>query len=369
MQLTEAQYQEHRTREQLIDFRNNSNERLNIMRTHGYKMNSIQSSQFNADIWDQIDHALRILDDAYGDLPEDEYPDVSSVFNIVRERFNPTHKYLRGRLNRLNDEIPIIRLSGNTPQLKERLRGLGVIVPPTITLGGSAPQKRQRLRDLGEKVADDATGIVCRARLLALQDAYPTPDRPWCIAQLRALQETFPRIPTDGNKEVLRERLEELGEQIPEFTGRIYRGGSPGRHNNVRISLDAIMAVYVCVFDDDGHKRVRQIHEDNRRAKVELGVDFIWTRLLMMTSYHGRLAGVARSNLMYHVLGKKFELRGLEDYDQEADHNPSRRFIMRDQDEDRTTRRQADRRRFRNAVKAMIRTFKSSTVAYQVAAD
>ena len=129
------------------------------------------------------------------------------------------------------------------------------------------------------------------------------------------------------------------------------------------------MAVYVCVFDDDGHKRVRQIHEDNRRAKVELGVDFIWTRLLMMTSYHGRLAGVARSNLMYHVLGKKFELRGLEDYDQEADHNPSRRFIMRDQDVDRTTRRQADRRRFRNAVKAMIRTFKSSTVAYQVAAD
>ncbi len=372
---TPEQFRESIIRRELTRIRENCNERLNIMRVHDYRQDRIQSSPFNADIWNQIDHALRILDDAFGGLPEVNYPDVSVVFSIVRERLNPNANYLRDRLNRLNDEIPI------------------------ITLGGSVPEKRQRLRDLGVSVADDATGT-------------------WCNDMLRELRADNPRHRTDGTIDVLRERLEEL-EEIPEFTERIYRGGSPGRHNGVNISLDAIMSIYVCVFDDDGNRR--RPHPDELEEPIGYGADFIWTRVLQMTNYHGRMGGVARSNLMYHVLGKKFELRDTTDIDPEnfaaasaaVEHllplaipdgdggprerayellsdlsdgfldpgncaptvrggeitqvrylTPSRRYYIDGQPEERTNRRMNDRAQFRRACKYLLRLFARSVVEY-----
>ena len=47
---------------------------------------------------------------------------------------------------------------------------------------------------------------------------------------------TWRRTRTDGTVDQLRERLEVL-EEIPEFTNRIYRGGSPAMHNGVKKSL------------------------------------------------------------------------------------------------------------------------------------
>jgi hypothetical protein len=376
IELTPEQVRESIIRRELTRIRENCNERLNIMRVHGYRQERIQESPYNADIWNQIDHSLRILDDAFGDLPEDNYPDVSVVFGIVRECLNPTANYLRGRINELNDTIP------------------------RITLGGTVPEKRQRLIDLGEEVPDNASGA-------------------WCNNRLRELKEANPRIVTSGSVEELRNRLEARGEVIPEFTGRIYRGNSPGRHNNVNVSLDAIMSVYVCVFDDDGNRR--RLNPDELEGPIGYGADFIWTRVLQMTNYHGRMAGVARSNLMYQVLGKKFELRGTTDIDPEgfaaasavveprlplaiSDGNgtlrerayellsnlsdgfldqgncsptvrgreitvvnyltPSRRYRIDGEPEERSRRRIGERAQFRRACKFLIRLFARSDVQY-----
>lgn len=60
------------------------------------------------------------------------------------------------------------------------------------------------------------------------------------------------------------------------------------------LKLAQIMALYVCVFDENGELR--------RNPDGEfIGMKTIWNQLLLMSPYHGR-SGTARSNLMYHGL-------------------------------------------------------------------
>ena len=278
--LSDKQRREVETREYLSQARRNSSERLNIMRTLGYSEQTIRESQFNSDIWAQIDHALRILDQRYGNVDPEALSNtaVSDVFGIVRKK----------NLLSLND-------------------------------------LKQRIREHNEK------------------------------------PETATPLRLYGTKTDLHERLHDAGVLIPSHANGIWRGKKkPREYPNVSLSYSAIMAVYVSVFADLGIHRTRTIGGQD----VRLGVDFIWTRLLMMTPYHGRLAGVARANLMYANLAKRFELTDLGDEVPGENIQPSRRYILEDQTSGRTERRQAERKKFRNAVKELIRVFKNSDVPY-----
>lgn len=338
--LTQYQQRELRTRDVLKAIRQDCNDRLNIMRIYGYKQEEIQASPYNSDIWNQIDHAFRILDDELGRVEEENYPDVRAVFGVRRE-----------------------------------------LIPPTTE---------------------------------------------WCKVQLRRLKQQNPDIRIGGPLQELRERLCDNGIEVPATENRIYREGveSGTRKSSINseqgtVSIDGIMSLYVCVFDNFGRRRQLELIEND--PEFGYGADFIWTRVLQMTNYHGRLGGVARSNLMYHVLGKKFELLGTEDFDpglaaaiippenfpiqipeggespRERAYQvlleqsngyltaencsprisqngptitsisfmtPSRRYILPDQPPERTARRRQERTQFRRACKFLLRVFARSDVEY-----
>ena len=70
-----------------------------------------------------------------------------------------------------------------------------------------------------------------------------------------------------------------------------------------------LMTLYVCVFDEEGKvRRKKDIHDSNGEVVIPaprppefIGIGFIWSRLLLMSPYHGK-SGTARANLMYQGL-------------------------------------------------------------------
>ena len=102
-----------------------------------------------------------------------------------------------------------------------------------------------------------------------------------------------------------------------------------------------------------------------RSAKIEekpdtqqfIGVDFIWSRLLTMSPFHGIFGGVPRANLMMYGL--------------QATHEPGRdsvRYQRIDDAADRFDRmyeRQLTRRAWRKSLKILIRLFRDAMITQE----
>lgn len=115
--------------------------------------------------------------------------------------------------------------------------------------------------------------------------------------------------------------------------------------------MNAIMSLYCCVFDND--RRLRW----NENTGEFIGVDFVWSRLLLMSQYHGGASGIPRANLMWYSLTENFPRGG------GADELFSPRIQLGDSDSPAYIARQNARRNWRRAMKALIRIFRDAGLA------
>ena len=154
------------------------------------------------------------------------------------------------------------------------------------------------------------------------------------------------RVEVYDRFEAWESRMQRLGLNVPAQNGSISRtDGFP--------KLNSIMAVYVLVieYDDQDRPRLRR----NPDTQQFIGVDFIWSRLLTMSPFHGIFGGVPRANLMMYGL--------------QATHEPGRnsvRYQRIDNALDRFDRmydRQLTRREWRKSVKILIRLFRDAMIA------
>lgn len=115
--------------------------------------------------------------------------------------------------------------------------------------------------------------------------------------------------------------------------------------------MNAIMSLYCCVFDNN------QFLRRNENTGLFIGVDFIWSRLLLMSQYHGGASGVPRANLMWYVLTERFQGRA-------SPGNPGELFSPRiqlgDDDSPAYITRQIARKNWRKAMKLLIRIFRDA---------
>lgn len=118
--------------------------------------------------------------------------------------------------------------------------------------------------------------------------------------------------------------------------------------------MNAIMSLYCCVFDNE--RRLRR----NENTGEFIGVDFIWSRLLLMSQYHGGASGIPRANLMWYVLTERFQGRPSRG---NAGELFSPRIQLSDSDSPAYIARQNARRNWRRAMKALIRIFRDAGLA------
>ena len=118
--------------------------------------------------------------------------------------------------------------------------------------------------------------------------------------------------------------------------------------------MNAIMSLYCCVFDNE--RRLRR----NENTGEFIRVDFIWSRLLLMSQYHGGASGIPRANLMWYVLTERFQGRPSRG---NAGELFSPRIQLGDIDSPAYIARQNARRNWRRAMKALIRIFRDAGLA------
>ena len=118
--------------------------------------------------------------------------------------------------------------------------------------------------------------------------------------------------------------------------------------------MNAIMSLYCCVFDND--RRLRR----NENTGEFIGVDFVWSRLLLMSQYHGGASGIPRANLMWYVLTERFQGRASRG---NAGELSSPRIQLGDDDSPAYIARQTARRNWRRSMKALIRIFRDAGLA------
>ena len=125
---------------------------------------------------------------------------------------------------------------------------------------------------------------------------------------------------------------------------------SGGTRSKPKPKMNAVMSLYCCVFDNN--RRLRR----NENTGDFISVDFIWSRLLLMSQYHGGASGIPRANLMWYVLTERFE--GRRDG---SLFTP--RIQLGDDDSPAYIARQTARRNWRRAMKALIRIFRDAGLA------
>lgn len=103
-----------------------------------------------------------------------------------------------------------------------------------------------------------------------------------------------------------------------------------------------MMPLYVCVFDGTGRLRL------NNQKKF-IGLDFIWSKLLLMSPFHGR-SGTARANLMFY---------GLRNYDRK---NTNKKYKYNDTKKEHLNRR-AVWRKWRKLIKEFLRALRDADQA------
>jgi len=141
--------------------------------------------------------------------------------------------------------------------------------------------------------------------------------------------------------QLLNEFVADLDEDAQEqFNIQYYAVGQNAGNLRVnQLRINQIMSVYVCVFDENQNLRMHNGHF--------IGVDFIWSKLLLMSPFHGK-SGTARSNLMYW---------GLRTYNNR--HMPNQQYRYMD-DEDTHQERRDLWSQWRRGIKALIRGFRNA---------
>ena len=139
--------------------------------------------------------------------------------------------------------------------------------------------------------------------------------------------------------------LSDLGKAIPPSDGnKISRIGTG---TSMFPSLTTVMALYVLVIEDDGISLKLRCNGDGKFV----GVDFIWSRMLTMSPFKGKVGGVARANLMMY---------GLNPHENSSPAHESMRYVPFTSDDAKAKfeRRQLQRREWRKACKLLIRIFR-----------
>jgi hypothetical protein len=133
----------------------------------------------------------------------------------------------------------------------------------------------------------------------------------------------------------------ELDEDAHEQFNVLYYalGINAGNLRVIPLRMNQIMSAYVCVFDGNQNLRTHN--------GQFIGVDFIWSKLLLMSPFHGR-SGTARSNLMYW---------GLRTYNNR--HMPNQQYQYMD-DQATHQERRVVWQRWRRGIKALIRHFRDA---------
>ena len=144
--------------------------------------------------------------------------------------------------------------------------------------------------------------------------------------------------------EFYRRSFNEAGIDFPETSEKISKVGTEYP------KLNSIMSVYSTVveYNDAGDPVLRRNPENNRFV----GVDFIWSRVLTMSPYHGAFGGVARANLMMYGLQATHESGA-----NSVRYQPISQGEIGIQE---MYERQKKRRAWRKAVKLLIRLFRDS---------
>ena len=139
--------------------------------------------------------------------------------------------------------------------------------------------------------------------------------------------------------------LSDLDKDVPTSDGnKISRIGTGA---SMFPSLTTVMALYVLVIEDDEQSLKLRCNGDDQFV----GVDFIWSRMLTMSPFKGKVGGVARANLMMY---------GLNPHENSSPAHESKRYVpfTSDDAESRFEQRQLQRREWRKACKLLIRIFR-----------
>ena len=192
---------------------------------------------------------------------------------------------------------------------------------PEVSLKNWQPRTQE---DSAFFEAVNAIRLDMTVRLNEMRPGYPV-DHPDVAHALQLLDGFVAELDEDAHEQ---------------FNVLYYAGGiNAGNLRVNQLRINQIMSIYVCVFNGNQNLRTHN--------GQFIGVDFIWSKLLLMSPFHGR-SGTARSNLMFW---------GLRTYNNR--HMPNQQYSYMD-DQDTHQQRRIVWQRWRRGIKALIRHFRDA---------
>ena len=315
-----SEEREARTKLRLREITKDANYRLNVLRASDppYVLPEETEGLSLERFFGEVHHAIKLIESGIGELSAAHRTLLSHNMNI---KYFPSEGDLRDLC--AGHEESSISLAGARRLVEEH----------NIPEGG--------VLDLAKYGYDRLTGQGNFSSQVTISAPFADDSVVLKVAQHAGIG----RVEVHDRFKAWESRMQRLGLHVPEQDGSISRAdGFP--------KLNSIMAVYVLVVEyDENRPRLRR----NPETQQFIGVDFIWSRLLTMSPFHGVFGGVPRANLMMYGL--------------QATHEPGRnsvRYQRIDDAPDRFDRmyeRQLTRRAWRKSVKVLIRLFRDSMIA------
>jgi hypothetical protein len=316
-----SEEKEARTKLRLRDITRDANYRLNVLRasdppyvlpeeTEGLNLNRF---------FGEVNHAIKLIESGFGALSATHQSLLSNNLNI---KYFPSEGNLRDLC--VGYEESSISLAGARRLVEEH----------NIPEGG--------VLDLAAHGFDRLTAQGIFSSKVTIR--VPFADEP--VVSKVAQHAGIGRVEVYDRFEAWESRMQRLGLNVPAQDGSISRAdGFP--------KLNSIMAVYVLVieYDDEDRPRLRR----NPDTQQFIGVDFIWSRLLTMSPFHGIFGGVPRANLMMYGLQATHE-KGKNSVRYQRIDGAADRF-------ERMYQRQLTRRAWRKSLKILIRLFRDAMIA------
>ncbi len=407
-------------REHLRAIYHDCKDRMNTMRFFHYDLRyefpaGIPKSYEGTDISStqhEIDHAVAVIERAMASLPADD-PDRQTLSEFFNIRLFPTEADIqedfanRGfetqtlTLSEALQRNPILPLNLNDHDV-HFLTGAGNVDEPLdVTVHYASDAAIAKIEAAGGSVTIlpvDLPDLEARTNLAQLTNFFQRAPEinltefDYLSYDNCAVNQAFSITVPDADNRVV-DMIQDAGGTVntlpreqqwslkykrnsgtlpePKHAGQISR--TPFRGENVP-RLNSIMSVYVAMTEIIPRRclwrpfrrfrcRLRRVPGTNQFV----GVDFVWSRILTMSPYHGRYGGVPRANLVNFGLKTLEDGRGLIAEDNSSRYQRIPRIVRSVDDEawnlesaTNHAQRQEVRRGWRRAVKTLISLFRDN---------
>jgi len=411
-------------REHLRAIYHDCKDRMNTMRFFHYDLRNefpagIPKSYEGTDISStqhEIDHAVAVIERAMASLPADD-PDRQTLSDFFNIRLFPAEADIQADFAKRGFETqtltlsealrrnPILPLNLNDHDVHVLMGRGNVDEPLDVTVHSASPAAIDKIEAAGGSVTILPVGLPdsearVKVNLARLTDFFQRAPEinltefDYLSYDKCAVNQAFSITVPDADNRVV-EMIQDAGGTVntlpreqqwslkykrnsgtlpePKHAGQISR--TPDREENVP-RLNSIMSVYVAMTEITPRRylwppfrrfrcRLRRVPRTNQFV----GVDFVWSRILTMSPYHGRYGGVPRANLVNFGLKTLEDGRGLIE-GKGLNSSRYQRFprIVTSADDQawnlesatNHAQRQEVRRGWRRAVKTLIRLFRDN---------